>query len=60
MKKAYVTPEVIVHGTVEDMTKGSLVTEIWGYHCRQSGKCGGNGGSNSGGNGGVNGGGDGS
>lgn len=32
MKKAYVTPEVIVHGTVEDITQGSLVSQIAGYH----------------------------
>lgn len=31
MKKAYVTPEVIVHGTVEDITQGSPVSQIFGY-----------------------------
>lgn len=48
MKKAYVTPEVIVHGTVEDMTQGALVTEIYGYRQRRN-RNNGNGGNGGGG-----------
>lgn len=45
MKKKYTTPELIVHGTVEDITQFSTVASIFGY---------GNGGRGHGGHGGHN------
>jgi hypothetical protein len=44
MKKAYVTPEVIVHGTVEDMTQGALLCNMHNFAKYHPNKCGGNGG----------------
>jgi len=32
MKKPYVTPSVVVHGTVEDITQSTSISRIFGYH----------------------------
>ena len=41
MKKAYVTPEVIVHGTVEEITQFAKLCDMHNFAKYHRNKCGG-------------------
>jgi len=44
MKKAYITPEVIVHGTVEEITQFAKLCNMHKFREYHPNKCGGDGG----------------